>query len=191
MAKGGGGGAGGSGGRAAEQPAASGSRFAGRSREDLEGFRQMYTDNIASRVSRGQTVPNEWRMGLAEVEQLLAGERPQVGAVASAQVFGHPQATNIGGGKYSNLVPITVGSADRLVGYESRAQELLNELQTRTGLAEVAGRLPAKQVRTAEQRRLRTYLRSAAFDEDVTVRDLLRNETLPELRRMRRALAGD
>ena len=116
-----------------------------------------------------------------ELRIVPAKEAPQAGeGVTSQLVFGHPEATNLGGGKYSNLVPIKVRDLASVDHFQSRTQALVDELQTKIGTAEaiVKKRIPG------DVKKAKAYLASANKVEEETVLDLLRNETIPELSRL-------
>jgi hypothetical protein len=150
----------------------------------LEEMRQLLRDMMETRRLQGQPQVTAHRTRLAEIESQLKGETPEPGAIASELVFGHPEATNIGGGKYSNLVPIKVTGRDQVERFRVRAQAVLDEIQKKISTAEVVARGGMKGDKKAAQ----AYLKSANHTEDSTIRDMLRQETLAELDRLYKAL---
>lgn len=153
-------------------------------RANLEAQRQLLLDNMETRRLQGQDSLPGHRRKLAELDALLKGEQVEAGAIASEQLFGHPEATNIGGGKYSNLLPIRVADREKVERYRDRAQKALDEVQSKLSTAEAITKGAIK----GNKKQAQAYLASQQAVEDSTVRDLLRHETLPELRRLHDAL---
>lgn len=149
---------------------------------------QMLEDNIATKRSKGEQVPQAWLNKLDQLKAEVAGrEPPAEGSVASLQVFGHPQATNIRPEEYGGLVPIRFsGSPEGLLPILTRAQRKMQDLGEKIGRAEaIANKKMKGDVKSAK-----AYLASMQHTEDVTIRDLLRDETLPELNRLLREVQG-
>jgi molecular chaperone GrpE (heat shock protein) len=153
--------------------------------EELESKRQMYLDNIATKRANKESIPQAWLDGLATIEDQLENRVPGEG-IASNQVFGHPQATNIQPDKYGRLVPIRATNREHVERRIKQAQGLLDELQTKWGKAQavIAGRTKAT---PSQKKEAKAYLGSMNGTEDETVIELLRIETLPELNRLLRS----
>lgn len=155
-----------------------------KSRQELEDQLQMYRDNADMLKSQGKPVPQSWHDGMARIRAELDGDNePHDGTHAGAEVFGHPAATVLGGDKYRNLVPIKVQKGSDMTRRLRDAQAHHDELATKIALAEavVQGRIKAT---PAKKKEAKSYLSSQQYAEESTVRDLLRNETLPELNRL-------
>lgn len=153
-------------------------------RQKLNDFRQMILDAMDMKRSKGEPIPDAYRHKLAETEARLKGEKHEAGTIAASQVFGHPSATTIGGEKYSNLIPIKVGDRATVDRYTDRAQKFVDDLQSKIGRADAIARGRMK----GDKKKAKAYMGSAERTEDETVLDLLRSETLPELRRLHSAL---
>ncbi|MGW8180117.1 MAG: hypothetical protein ACWGQW_15360, partial [bacterium] len=128
---------------------------------------QMLKDNIATKKAERQPVPQAWIDKLAELE----GPEVAPGEVAGAQVFGHPQATNLTteGKTYNNLIPIKARNVEQIERRMDWTQEAIDALQSRL--------VKRKGVKPLD------------IDEE-TVLELLKTETMPELMRLKKKLEG-
>lgn len=153
-------------------------------RQKLEDQRTLLRDVMSVKREKGEPIPDEWRKRLAEVEAQLSGESPSSGAIASDTVFGHPEATNIRPEKYGNLIPIKVSDRASVEKFRLRAQAALDELQAKLGMADSIVRGSVK----GDKKKATSYLNSQQRVEDESVRDFIRNETLPELNRLWKSL---
>lgn len=150
-------------------------------KEKLQSTKQMLEDLIANAKSDGRKPNQAWLDRLTQVTDQLEGTTDNSGFIASNQVFGNPLAT--GSPEYQALIPIKIREGTDITSYISKAQKMLDALQTKiaTQDAVAKGRIKAtpSQVKAAKQ-----YAKSMQQTEDESFRDLLRQETLPELYRL-------
>ena len=149
-------------------------------RVKLEEIRQLLRDIEETRRRNGQNQNPAHRVRLAEVDAMLKGEAVVPGAIASQLVFGHPEATSVGGGRYSNLLPIRVADRQSVEKFRVRAQAELDKVQTKISTAEAT----AKGRIDGSRKEAKAYLMSQRKWEDECIRNLIRFETLPELKRL-------
>jgi hypothetical protein len=167
-------------------------------REKDEELLQMVDGMIEERRQRGQPIPEKWLEKKAAAQARLSGTVVDDGEVVGVQVFGHPQATNIGGGRYDNLVPITTKSAAGLERRMYDTQKFIDELQSKIATAraivekKISAPKPGKAAthlkKLTSLDKAKQYLRSQEFVDDQTILELLKTETMPELDRMLKAL---
>lgn len=154
------------------------------SKQELEDALQQYLDVIGIKKSKGESIPQGWIDRMGKVQALLNRETGEEGTY-SIPVFGHPQATSFS--KYVHLVPIKVRNSSEVRRFMDRAQKEFDILAKKIGKAEAIAkgsiRSTPSQVKKAKQ-----YLSSMEHTEDETFRDLIRDETLPELIRLLKVL---
>jgi hypothetical protein len=161
-----------------------GSRPLPQDHEKLETVRRMILDQMGTRKGNGTPIPKGHRRRLAEIDAILAGGTPEPGVLASMPVFGHPEATDIRPDLYANLIPLNVRSRDSVEWRIDKAQKALDEVAGRLANAE----LVLRGAITGDRKKAKQYADSMAHTEDTLIRDLLRDETLPELNRLWKAL---
>jgi len=154
--------------------------FAGKSREELEYFLQMYKDNIDTKKKNRETIPQSWLDKMQSIKDRLSGEKSDKG-FASNLVFGHPQETS--NPKYSGLIPIVVKDSASVLRFIDRAQKELDSIMSKIGKAESIskGRAVASK---AQKKEALKYLSSANYREEYGIAGLIKDETLPELYRL-------
>jgi phage gp29-like protein len=150
-------------------------------REEMESSLQMYQDAIQVKKSKGDQVPQKWIDSMADIVDRLKGKEPETGLMASNQVFGHPEST--ADQTYSNLIPIRVGDMESIVRKTAQAQKLLDDLSSKLAMAE--WKVKNKKKNPKEAKIAAAYLDSENGRTDAQNRDLIRNETMPELSRLR------
>ncbi len=156
----------------------------------LNDMIQMYEDNIETKRYLNQPIPSEWVDGLAKAKASLAGKSNRDKWVYSLPVFGHPEITALHG--FQHLIPIRierkkVRQVDR---YLEKAIEKAGKLGEKWFVAEsiVSGkRRPFGPFKT--KKAAKTYLTSANGKEAMALHDIIREETIPELQRLRKAVA--
>jgi hypothetical protein len=134
---------------------------------------QMYEDNIATKKSKGEKIPVTWLENLAALQAKIRGAQPKAGEVFAREVFGHPLATSMAG--YQNLIPIRVrdvASVDRRI---AQVQKKIDKLQEKFGKSQVKGKGGKKGPKLT-------------IEEDAAL-EMLKNETMPELGRLRDLVA--
>lgn len=146
---------------------------------------QQIDDVVSLKRERGENVPQEWLNKRAALAAGLSGGSEPSG-VASMLVYGHPQATTLRAHKYGNLVPISVTRVDSIERRMDEAQAAFAELASKIGMAEDTAK--RKSASTADRKRAKAYLASMEHTEDATIRDMIHNETQPELNRLYRLL---
>jgi len=155
-------------------------------REELEGQMLMYKDAIAIKKAKGEPIPQKWLDGMADISDKRGGRTPETGLVASNHVFGHPETTQ--DPKYANLIPIRVGDIESVNRKTEQAQEIYNQLASKISTAQWQEK--NKKTNPKAAKAASAYLQSHEGQSDIQNRDMLRNETMPELQRLRRELAG-
>lgn len=150
-------------------------------RTTLENQLQMYQDNIATKKAKREPIPQKWLDGMAAIKAKLAGKEHVAGSTAAMEVFGHPLATS--NPKFANLIPITITPDTDLSWRFTEAQKHVDELQTKIGKAHAIANGKVRAT-PKDKKAAKAYLSSQQGTEDETVRDMLRNETLPELQRL-------
>jgi hypothetical protein len=146
----------------------------------------QFDDVIALKRERHETIPQEWLDRRAALAARLSGASLPRG-IASALVFGHPQATTVHPETYGHLVPIVATSVDSI---ERRLQETQEHFAR---LSQLIAKVQdtAKNGKGAAKKRAQQELKSHNFAEAQVVRDLLHTETRTELNRLLRALSAD
>lgn len=130
------------------------SKFADKSRDELQQLLQMYEDNMATRRAQRQAIPESWQQGVQEIRTLLGGGDPQSEIVTDAAYYGHPQNAETARDDYG-LVPIRI---DATTDFDWRLKQVAaarDELQTKIGKA-----------RSNQDKQSKQYLSSAAHTED-------------------------
>jgi hypothetical protein len=144
---------------------------------------ELAEDAIATKKAKGENVPAHL---IQKVAELKGNIQRGSGETAGAEVFGHPQATNIMPQKYGNLIPIKTKTADAVIKRIDKTQDLIDELQRKIGGAEAIVKGQIK----GDKKKAKDYFASEGHNEDQTILDLLKTETLPELNRMHKTLAA-
>lgn len=147
---------------------------------------QMYEDVFRVKREKGERIPQEWVDGHRRLKAQLEGKKIPGGKFASLQVFGHPEATNWKPSKYGHLIPIVLDEKFDFDARRRSIQKSVDELSTKIFRA----RNLAKTGKGTEGKKAKAYLQSHEETEDSTILDLLKNETLPELRRLERVVHG-
>lgn len=149
--------------------------------DELQERLTMFEDAISTKKAKDEKVPQEWLDKRAALADIIRGEMPQDG-VASNLVFGHPQATSVGSGKYSNLIPIrtrNVASVERAI---ERFEKIYNPLAQEVAMAEYKAKQAKGSSKAAKD--AREYVKSAEFTDKQSLVEMLRDETRPELNRL-------
>lgn len=150
---------------------------------DIDEQIQMYQDIVETNKFHGRPTKAEHLKKLGDLKALKAGQAPASAEEHYGQeVFGHPSATNVGGGKFSNLIPLKVKDTDTVDRKIDSAQKHLDEVRKRLYGAEAASKGKDK----ATQKQAQAYLNSHQATEDRTVVEMLEKETMPELQRLRK-----
>lgn len=153
------------------------------SAEDLAERLTMFDDAISTKRANGEKAPQEWLDKRAALADIMRGEMPQEG-IASNPVFGHPQATSVGGGKYSNLIPIRATSLEQVERFLERFEKVYSELAREVATAEYKAKQAKGQ--TKADKEARAYVQSTDFTDKQALVELMRDETRPELNRLLR-----
>lgn len=149
------------------------------SAEEKSERAQMIRDMMATNKSNGKAIPQGWVDKLAELE---GQPKPEEGEIYSNIVPGHPQSAAIHG-DLEYLVPIKVSKLSDLDNKFSRAQATLDKWNKLIGTAEYQ----LKQAKTpAQKAKAQRELSKLGLEREA--RELLRNETIPELERLHKEL---
>ena len=152
-----------------------------RDKDHAESLLQMAKDHIKTCHINGKMPGQHLFNMVADAEAYLAGE-VSIEGIAGAQVFGHPQDTNLFVGIYGNFIPIKVSSIQVIERKLEQVQVVYDSLNK--SIAET--QYKAKQ----GDRKAKITVKSANFEESILARDLLRTETIPELNRLYKIFKG-
>lgn len=154
--------------------------------EKRQQLLEMLTDTIATRRDNGQPPVQGHLDRLAALKAYeKAGEVAATDeSIASMEVFGHPSVT--ASPRYNNLVPVRIGSLNELDKFHNRAQRAFDELAGETSMKRYE--LSQAKAGSAKRKRLEAEINSANFSDKEAYRDLIRNETMPELSRLEKVL---
>lgn len=150
--------------------------------DNNEAKRQMLADMIATRKANGEPVKQDLLNKLAELEGRIDEAKAKQGYVASATVYGHPEATN--NETHANLIPIIVKDAATIDRAIDRTQKEIDALQRKLGEADAIVKGRIKTATKPQIKAAKEYLASTKSMEDETALEMLRTETMPELSRL-------
>jgi len=142
----------------------------------------MAADQIETIRQKGEQPRRNLIDTVAAADEYLSTGKVSEG-LAGEQVFGHPQATNVMPQKYGNLIPIRATSREAVEKRLNQAQALFDELAQDIGKVQWAAKQGDKKAKAA--------LKSKNMTEKETVKELLRDETLPALERMLKQFPGE
>lgn len=149
-------------------------------------LKQRILDHIETRKSVGVAYPDAWLERLSKLDYILSEDKEAKATDRTTkQVFGHPLATS--NPTFYGLVPLKVSSSDQIDRCLERVQLHLDRLGEKIGQAHYIARLKKSVKVSAKQiKEAKAYLASHAYLEDTTHKDLLNEETIPELIRLKR-----
>lgn len=150
-----------------------------KSKEHAEQIRQIANDQIATHKANGSQPPQHLINKVADAGEYLSTGNVSEG-VAGEQVFGHPEATNIYPGKYGNLIPIRASNREGVESRIDRAQKLFDEIAQDTAKVRYAA--------SNGDKKAKAEMKTSRFSEKETIMELLRNETMPALNRLLKAV---
>lgn len=155
--------------------------------EKREGLQIMLQDIIALKRSKKETVRQELLDRLAAIREFEAAGSVSVG-IASAEVFGHPLATNLiyKNMELADLIPIRDNDKSNIAWRIDKAQEIVNELSSRRVC--MRGGKPADESSKFILARLAKNKQMPLNDTESVILELLQTETLPELNRLYKIL---